>query len=307
MKITVVAPAKVNLDLRIGPPETSGFHGLSTLFCTLGLADTVVVRGGSGPTRSEDGAPLETAFGPPLAAEPDLGASDRNLAVRAARAFAERAGLDASPRLRLVKRIPVGGGLGGGSSDAAAVLRALRRLHPGAMDGDGLMEIAAELGSDVPFFVLGTPLARGQGRGERLTALPALPARPVVVVLPPFGIDTAAAYRWLDEDRAAAGTVPSEPPTGADPAGPDAGTPSWDDVADAAVNDFEDPVFRRHPRLGEVRDRLRRLGARPALLAGSGSTLFGVFGDRGEADAAAESLRGEYPDHTTIVTATRTR
>jgi 4-diphosphocytidyl-2-C-methyl-D-erythritol kinase len=307
VRVTVAAPAKVNLRLRVGPPNGSGYHGVSTLLCTLKLADTVVVEEGAGP-----GAPaLETAFGAPLTGPPELGPPAANLAVRAAEAFAARAGVEEMPLIRLIKRIPAGAGLGGGSSDAAAVLRALHRLHPGRLDGPDLLELAAGLGSDVPFFVLGTALARGEGRGERVTALAPLPARPVVVVLPPFPIATAAAYRWLDEHRdEAAGRGAPDGETrsvGTQVPGEDRGATSWESVNEQASNDFEAPVFRRHPGLAAVRDDLRDRGAGPALLAGSGSTVFGVFEETATAREAAHALRERHPDHEILVTATRAR
>lgn len=297
MRITVAAPAKVNLHLRVGGPEPSGFHSLDTTFAALQLADSVVVRPGT--VREPV---LDVAYARPLVEAPDMGPPVENLAVRAARAFAERAGLETGPEIRLVKRIPAGAGLGGGSTDAAAVLRAMSRLYPGALEADDIMELGATLGSDVPFFVLGAPCAQGTGRGERLAALAPLPARPVVVVIPDFPVATSAAFRWLDGDREAAGaaapTVPGQPSHGREL--------SWNAVADEAVNDFEAPVFQRHPRLREVRDRLRAAGARPALLAGSGSTVFGVFDDGERARAAAETF-GTDPSLRVLVTRTRTR
>ncbi len=302
MKITIAAPAKVNLWLRVGPPDGSGYHPLSTLFCALDLADTVILGQRASPGEGE----LETAAAPPLDATPELGPASANLAVRAARSFLERTGQDeaAMPKIRLVKRIPVGGGLGGGSSDAGAVLRAMRRLHPRSPAGEEILEIGTELGSDVPFFTLGIPLAHGSGWGERLSPLTPLPPRPVVLVLPPFGVATRDAYQWLDEERR--GGAPDPVPPFDAPLDAEAPT-GWDDVAERAANDFEVPVFGRHPELGAVRDLLLSHGARPALLAGSGSTVFGVFGDAESAEGAARSVRSAHPDHRVLVTRTRTR
>lgn len=294
MRVTVAAPAKVNLWLRVGARDASGFHGVDTLYCSLHLADSVVVRPGAAAAPS-----LEVSHGQPLTTAPELGPIKDNLAVRAARAFMERVGLDTGPEIRLVKRIPVGGGLGGGSSDAAAVLRGLARLNPGAVSAGDLMELGAGLGSDVPFFVRGAPLAHGAGRGERLAVWPPLPPRPVVLAVPDSPVATADAFAWLDEDR------PSGPPV---PRGPrhDAPQLDWHAVAAEAGNDFEAPVFRRHARLAELRDALRDHGARPALLAGSGSTVFGVFEDRDAAGRAADAL-GADPSIRTLVTRTRMR
>jgi 4-diphosphocytidyl-2-C-methyl-D-erythritol kinase len=296
MRITVAAPAKVNLWLRVGPLKPSGFHDLDTLFCGLDLADTVTVE----PAPLGSGIQLRVTFDAPLTEPPDLGPASENLATRAAHAFAARAGVEADLHLDLVKRIPAGGGLGGGSSDAAAVLRALARLHPGALSHTAVMEIAGELGSDVPFFASGHALAYGRDRGTALTPAPPLPPRPLLIVLPPFGISTADAYRWLDEDRRA-GLVSAPPEADTRPRGP----LFWDDMDQRGVNDFEPAVFRRHPDLEALRDTLAQHGARPALLAGSGSTVFGVFEDLSTARAAERELRASVPVARTVMTGTR--
>jgi 4-diphosphocytidyl-2-C-methyl-D-erythritol kinase len=297
MNISVAAPAKINLWLRVGPRQPTGYHELDTLFCTLDLADTLKVR----VAPLDSGIRLIADFGPPLEAQPDLGPVSANLAVRAAAAFAARCCDRLDLEIRLRKRIPVGGGLGGGSSDAAAALRALDELFPGAVSEAGLMDLARALGSDVPFFLAGKPVARGLGRGEILQPAPILPPRPVLLLLPPFPVSTAAAYSWLVQAR-------QQGLPGADPApfpspAPDAA--SWDHVADAAANDLEAVVFPRHPLLQVLRDRLRDLGARPALMAGSGSTVFGVFPSDDAARAAAGSVRHAHPQVRAVLTRTR--
>lgn len=269
------AAAKVNLFLRVLQREPGGYHRIQTLFCALELADTVHVA-------------LEESPGIRLEVEgADLGPSTHNLAYRAAAAFLEHAGPVAGVSIRLRKRIPAGGGLGGGSSDAAAVLRALDTHLPGHVPPERLDAIARRLGSDVPFFLRGGPLAWGEGFGERLTPLPPLPSRPVVLVVPPFPIATAAAYAWLDEDRdmEAEHAAPVRVPSLGD----------WEAVAGFALNDFEAPVFRRHPLLRELRDGLAAGGAVLALLAGSGSTIFGVFPDDARAAAAARAIATRAP------------
>jgi 4-diphosphocytidyl-2-C-methyl-D-erythritol kinase len=280
VRIGVSAPAKINLWLRIGPVRPSGYHDLDTLFCALELADSVTLR----PGESGTGLRLQVAHAAPLAAPPDLGPASANLAVRAAAAFIEAAGIEPDFQIDLVKRIPAGAGLGGGSSDAAAVLRALEQLRPGVVASAETMRIAGGLGSDVPFFLAGRTLAHGRGRGTRLVAAAPLPARTVLIVLPPFGIATARAYAWLDDDRAQGLLGASD--LGGNPT--HAG--SWDDVARRAVNDFEPVIFRRYPELERARDLLTRNRAAPALLAGSGSTLFGVFTDTEDARRAAAEI-----------------
>jgi 4-diphosphocytidyl-2-C-methyl-D-erythritol kinase len=292
------APAKINLWLLVGARQPSGFHDVDTLFCALDLADTVSLA--SRPPGS--GLELRSSFEPPLAAMPDLGPVPANLAVRAAAGFLHEARLPADLAIHLVKRIPTGGGLGGGSADAGAVLRALDALHPGALSPDQLHALAARLGSDVPFCASGLTLAHGRDRGERLVALAPLPSRAVLLAFPPLHVSTAAAYGWLADDRARRGEsadarlLHGPPPT-----------LGWDEVAARARNDFEAVVFRRHPELARVRDILARHGARPALLAGSGSTLFGVYDDDASASAAADEVHRHESTVRTVTTRTRAR
>jgi 4-diphosphocytidyl-2-C-methyl-D-erythritol kinase len=313
MTVTLAAPAKVNLWLRIGERRPSGYHDVDTLFCALDLADTVTVA--AGPDGA--GIRLHVDYAPPLTEMPDLGPASANLAVRAARAFAEQTGTAPDLDITLLKRIPPGGGLGGGSSNAAAVLRALTLLHPGALAPPALHQLAATLGSDVPFFLGDHPVAHGSGRGTDLTPLAALPARTVLVVLPRFGIATADAYRWLAEERAEGRRGEGRAVLYADeyadehpgPMVKEAGLPvyTWQTVEAAASNDFESVVFRHHPELRALRDALLRTGARPALLAGSGSTLFGIYEDEAPATAAAALLRQSHPGVRAVVTRTRSR
>ena len=240
------AQAKVNLFLRVGPRDASGYHEITTLFHRIDLADDVVVRVG-GSVRALDCA------GPQLPPA-GLGDPDKNLAYRAAAAFAERAGWPRGFAIELTKNIPVGGGLGGGSADAGAVLRALEAMAPRPIGAEALQGVAASLGSDVPFFASEHASAKGSGRGETLEPAPATPY-PALLLVPRFSISTADAYRWLDEFREA-GTSPPSDPTG---------------------NDFEPVVEARYPELCEYRTRLVASGARIARLSGSGSTVFGVF------------------------------
>jgi 4-diphosphocytidyl-2-C-methyl-D-erythritol kinase len=292
------APAKINLWLRVGDRRPDGYHEIDTLFCALDLADTVEVE----PRERGAGIRLTTSFGPPLGTPPDLGPIAENLAVRAAARFYERTGLPGNVAIDLVKRIPPGGGLGGGSSDAAAVLCALAGLHPDAATEGMLHDLAATLGSDVPFFVSGLSLAHGAGRGDRLSPLPALPPRAVVLVLPSLHVATADAYRWLDQVRARVAPRPQPP---LDP--PPRDTLDWDRVRARAQNDFETVVFTRYPELARCRDLLARAGASFARMTGSGSTLFGVFEDAEHASEVAQDLPRRAAGVRTVVTRTRSR
>ena len=211
-----------------------------------------------------------------------------NLCWRAAELFHEAAGRDPGLALRLVKRVPAGAGLGGGSADAAAVLRALSRLHDAPLRREELFDLAGELGSDVPFALADVPAALGWERGRRLLPLEAPPPRPMLLVVPEVRVSTPDAYGWLDEAREGGGG-----PAGAGAASlPAPGELSaWEGLLPTAVNDFEEPVFGRHPQLGWWKEELLGEGAEAAMLCGSGSALCGIFGDARRRDAAADRLR----------------
>ena len=256
----VRAQAKVNLFLRVLAREESGYHLIETLFCRLELADDVVVRvGGAGRRVDVVGA--------------DVGPPERNLAFRAATVFAEEARWPPGFAIEIEKRIPIGGGLGGGSADAGAVLRALNALAPAPLVGSAVFEIAARVGADVPFLASEWPLALAWGRGERLLGLAPLSSRETVLVVPSFGVSTADAYAWLDAGQRAAGArgASRRAAYSLDDLA------SWDAVAAIAENDFEPAVMRRHPELAEQLARLRATGATLARLSGSGSALFAVL------------------------------
>ncbi|HEX5726735.1 MAG TPA: hypothetical protein VFX98_14765, partial [Longimicrobiaceae bacterium] len=235
------------------------------------LSDEVEVR------RGAPGVRLRVAGGI------DAGPPERNLATRAAEAFYGALGEPPAVEVALEKRIPAAAGLGGGSSDAAAVLRALDRLHGEPLGRAGLLRLAAGLGSDVPFFLCGSPRALAWGRGERLLSLPPLPARPVVVATPGTALSTADAFAAVAARRGGA-----HPPTPVLISPEDLG--SWEGTATLAVNDFEPVALERIPGLAQALAILRRSGAEIALLAGSGSSVFGVFASASARDAALPQL-----------------
>lgn len=280
----VIAQAKVNLRLRILAREASGYHSLETVFLRLDLGDEIVVREALGRS-------LECA-GPALPAD-GLGPVERNLAMRAADAYAAETGWPRGFAIEITKHIPVGGGLGGGSADAGAVLRALDALAPNPL-GARLVELAAPLGADVPFMAIESPMALAWGRGERLLPVRPPDARPVVLVVPEFGVATADAYAWLASDR---GTYVR----GAEVLPPDA-LATWESIAGIAVNDFEPVVTRRHPVIAELVGTLAAAKATVAMLSGSGSTVFGVF-----EDAPEQASLGRAAQFKTVETRTSTR
>lgn len=261
----VQAPAKINVWLRVIGPRPDGYHDLLTLFQALELADEVTVRATERVTRSLDVTGDRLPSG-------GLGPTDRNLAYRAAMAFQERTGWPRGFEIGLVKRIPVGGGLGGGSSDAGAVLRALNALAPHPLTAHELAGLAAALGSDVPFLVSEVVRCIGSGRGE--TLVPAttgpfnLPQADVLLIVPDFAIATADAYRWLREAGAHDAGEPEENRANAEAKG-------W--AAHDLGNTFERVVEPRFADIARYRALLRQHGAAIARLSGSGSTVFGLF------------------------------
>lgn len=263
---SVEAQGKINLWLRVLARETGGYHQLESLFVRIDLADSVRV---ATDTTSRELVVRGAALGKP----------EDNLAWRAAAAFADLTGFPKGFQIEIEKRIPVGGGLGGGSADAGAVLRALHALAPTPPSLDALATIALRLGADIPFLTSDAPMALGWGRGERLLSLRSLPARDVLLVLPTFGVETRAAFGWLADSRADAElTAPA--PYSLDQ------LDRWDAVAKLAGNDFEGVVFAHHPELATARAAIEAAGARIARMSGSGSTLFGVFDRRLAQDPA---------------------
>ena len=281
MRITVPAPAKVNLFLEVTGRRSDGYHLLATLFARLDLADTLTAE----PARR-----LTLSIDDRRRTGPRLGAGPENLVLRAAEALRRELKLKAGARLRLVKRIPVGAGLGGGSSDAAAALKALSRLW-GVPDRPGLLKrLGRTLGADVPFFLQDHPLCAARGIGDRLRPVPrptkAFP--PLVLAYPGVPFSTAEAYRAAAVPRRkAALTSLSQLNKLERLISRGAPVERWSIFL---FNRLQDAVEKRCPEAGEARRRLEALGARGVLMSGSGSVVFG-FADPG----AARRLRRARP------------
>jgi 4-diphosphocytidyl-2-C-methyl-D-erythritol kinase len=284
LKLIVRAHAKVNLDLRVLGVRPDGYHELRTVFQTIELHDTLTCVEQPGPfTIACRDSRVPTDAG--------------NLVWKAAAALWKalgRAGSVADTAVRIDKHIPLEAGLGGGSADAAAALSALARLWGGA-PLTLLREVAAGIGADVPFFLSGGT-ALGLGRGEEIYPLVDLPPHFVVVVRPPFGVSTAEAYAWYDEDRAAGHRENRELQLLPVP---------WPTRAAQMINDLEPPVMRRHQEIGALTQQLRELGATAAAMSGSGSAVFGLF--RGRASAARAVKPLSRNGARAIVTRTLTR
>jgi 4-diphosphocytidyl-2-C-methyl-D-erythritol kinase len=265
----VHAQAKINLFLRILSREPSGYHQLETLFQRISLADVVTVRLDVSARSLDCTGPSTGPNGGPTAA-PDLGPTEQNLAWRAAVAFCDVARWQVPFAIEIEKHIPVGGGLGGGSADGAAVLRALNALAPEPLGQDALNAIAFTLGADVPFLTTEMALALGTGRGEQLIPFAPMPARALRLLLPGFGVSSKDAFGWYAADRAGRTPTPI-------PHVPLIGELNWEMVAALAVNDLERPVFARHPELAGLLHTLSQSGPQMARMTGSGSTLFAVY------------------------------
>lgn len=273
-KLTVGCPAKLNLFLHVLARESSGMHGLETLLCRLELTDELEIE------RIDSGIELEVA-------DADVGPSEENLAWRAADAVLESTGRKFGVRMRLTKRIPAGAGLGGGSSDAAAALDATNQLAGNAIPRGELMQMAARLGSDVPFFLARTPLALAWGHGTRMVRFTGLPSRPILLVVPDVRVNTAEAYREIDAilgDHANRGAVAMDA----------AMLSNWGDVARMSGNSFEATIFAKHPEIRAAYEALASTTPMLCRMTGSGSALFAVYRNERDRDDAASSLGGRH-------------
>ena len=273
-KIKLPAFAKINLGLRVHGRRADGYHEISTVFQTVTLHDKLTFESGPG-----DGLEL-------FCSDPEVPAGEENLVLRAARALRERYGLGAGARVTLEKRIPAGGGLGGGSSDAAVALVALASLWGIETSKGELAEIGARLGADVPFFLTGGT-ALGTGTGAEIMPLEDAPKMDLVVVTPGVRVSTAEAYRGLN----APALTKVEGAVNLSVSRAEAGFS--DSLRGVGSNDFEAVVARLEPEVARARDALLGAGARRAMLSGSGSSVFGVFDSKGEAARAREVLRAE--------------
>lgn len=251
-----VAQAKINLSLRVLTKEPDGYHSIETVFLRLELGDDVRLHIRANARSLRCGVMRDQP-------------QDENLAFRAAALYAEETGWPGGFEIVIKKRIPVGGGLGGGSADAAAVLRILNTLSRNPLSSRELQQLAGRLGADVPFLASDYVMAIGWGRGEKLLELPALPSRDVQLFFPPFGIDTGQAYALLDETRAL--------PQGAIPDLTAEMFRDWDSAARHSVNDFEEVIRPRWPAIDALLSRGDRYG-HFYRMTGSGSTVFRIPG-----------------------------
>ena len=266
------APAKVNLNLRITGRRDDGYHLLDSLMVPISLGDEVEISRIEGPPRSL------TVY----ADAPDVPLGEENTVHRAAQAFYERTGRDQPVAVNIRKRIPIGAGLGGGSTDAAAVLRGMNDLLGAGLSIEDLMALAVSVGADVPFFI-GGKAARARGIGEELSPVGPLPRLWLVVLFPNFPVSTAWAYRNFRFKL----TKPSNNNNLIEKLD----TPH--EVAQVMVNDLETVTIGRYPRIARLKDRLDEKGAIGSLMSGSGSAVFGLFTDEAGAAKAFAGFEGE--------------
>lgn len=298
---TVLAPAKLNLGLRVLGRRADGYHLLESLFVPLGLADRVNLRpevmAPAAATRSLE-IEFEMVGAPGLPASSQFPEASENLAVRAARAFLNAAGLSGSLAIRLEKSIPIGAGLGGGSSDAGAVLRLLDALHPGVLTREALFGLAAGLGADVPFFLTPKPcLVRGIG--DQITPLAGLPEYWLLLVNPGVCLATAEVFAGFDRGAAAL-TLDRTRSTMRALDGQGGGLRASETLSKAfdsglLENDLEAVATSLCPAVGVLKQRLQDLGARWTGMSGSGATVYGVFADEAMALLALEQAEFEAP------------
>ncbi len=276
--LVLKSPAKVNLGLWVGRKRRDGFHDILTIIAPVQLADTVSIQ------LTDAGIHVSCNV-------PTVPSGPKNLAWRAATAILEAARAKAGCRIRITKRVPVGGGLGGGSSNAATVLAGLNRLLGQPLNPSRLRHVAASLGSDVPAFLMDGPCI-ARGRGERLRRI-RLPRLDLLLCFPGYPVPTAWAYAELDRLRAAGlGLTRSSVSPKILRAG--LRRNESETVAGQLSNSFEPAVFRRFPALGRAKESLLRHGALAASLSGSGSTVYGLVGTKGWKDPMAVLARSGF-------------
>jgi 4-diphosphocytidyl-2-C-methyl-D-erythritol kinase len=267
--------AKVNLGLKVLGKRPDGYHEIRTIYQTVGLAD--FLQAGISPRESETSLECD---------HPELSSGRENLVYRAAEFWRRASGFKGGIRLRLEKHIPMGAGLGGGSSDAAVTLLMLEQLTGNRLGFAELARMAAQLGSDVPLFLMGGRVL-GCGRGEEIYPLTDLPARSCLIAFPGFSVPTAEAYAALDsrltqgDETRRMSSLGKRSPFPLEDWGP-------------AENDFESFVFARWPELARVKGQLIRAGAETASLTGSGSALFAVFASAQQLNRGASRIPSKW-------------
>lgn len=264
MKLLV--PAKVNLHLRILGKRRDGYHEIQSLLVRIGVYDELEISlGGKGLKLILEGEKIPS--------EGD------NLVLRAARVFFQDLGRPQDVRIRLIKKIPVAAGLGGGSSDAASTLMGLNELLGAPLKREQLMDLGSRIGADVPFFIFEKP-AVARGIGEKLSEVCLPEFLWFFLLIPPFGISTAWAYEAYDH----------LPPSPLDPIEIPTVLRGIDDLLPILRNDLERPAFARFPEIRQMKERLLSMGAKGALMSGSGPVVFGIFQSQEEVEKLSKEI-----------------
>jgi 4-diphosphocytidyl-2-C-methyl-D-erythritol kinase len=274
--VKIRAPAKVNLTLRVVGRRADGYHLLDTVIVPISLYDDIEIRKVRATKKSR--RPLITVF----CANPAVPNGPDNLAYRAAELLLARAKIKQPIEIRIRKRIPIGAGLGGGSTDAAATLNGLNRIFKLKLSAKILERLGLTLGADVPFFVRGRP-ARARGIGERLQPLRGLPAISLVLVYPGFPVSTAWVYRNLPRKL----TIPDLNNSIL------TRLKNVSDLGALLVNDLEELTLNRYPKIAIIKEKLLRAGAAGCLMSGSGSSVFGIFHSNRKARVAFRKIAAE--------------
>lgn len=269
-----LAPAKINLFLRIVGRRADGYHFLDSLMIPVSLCDEVWISVENEKRLTEN----EKSRLVLICDDPSIPDDATNLAYKAAELLLKEAARQVPVTIHLKKKIPAGAGLGGGSSDAATVLKGLNVLLHLGFSTDRLCRLGARLGADIPFFIPCRP-ARVKGIGDMVTPVPRLPHRWIVLVAPPFGVSTPWAYRRFDELSSPDLPVAFDMEPGVWPS------------RELLVNDLERAVLPEHPRIAAIKSTLLTFAADGALMSGSGSAVFGIFPEHDTARKAAAAVQ----------------
>jgi 4-diphosphocytidyl-2-C-methyl-D-erythritol kinase len=277
--VKIRAPAKINLNLRVVGKRADGYHLLDTLMIPVSLYDEIEICRRHFRKKPQDTSAelVKVTCNHPLVPQ-----GEKNIAYRAARQLLEQARLKQPLRIHIRKTIPVGAGLGGGSSDAAAVLVGLNKMLRLGWPVRKLLRLALPLGADVPFFIRSKP-ARARGIGDKLCLLPKVSRRWLVILYPGYPVSTAWVY----------GNLPSKLTKHSVNTSIASPLKNLDELGRLLVNDLEQVTLKRYPEIGRLKRKLSLAGAAGALMAGSGSSVFGIFSSKRKAEKALRRLRKE--------------
>lgn len=273
--MTVRAYAKINLILSVGDKRADGYHEIKSFMQNVDLYDTLTL------THTENGKITITSD------HKYIPCDERNLTYKAADSFFKAAGIDCDGlNIHIKKYIPVGAGLGGGSSDAAAVLRAMNIIYDTGFSREELANIGAQIGADVPFFIYGG--ARyAHGIGEILTDAPQMPNAAILIVKPRFSVSTPKAYTAFD-------SFGPQPAADTDAVRLSLENGDINSLCSSLSNSLQSPVEAMYPQIAQIRTKLIQLGADGALMSGAGSAVFGIFRDKKKALSASNLMRYTY-------------